>query len=170
MNSGLWINRAFGLSRICGAAFIAGAIGPFAGMVQPAYASILEGRWKSIDGILLVDVVPCGDVFCGRLVGKGNRCLGQILKLKPVEDDPLVLSGELDLAENYGSYTVYAIIRGKEGERPQMKLIGGDRTHSVFSRSMPVDVLLTRVGEAACQPQGISGRQNVDKATLSAAS
>lgn len=138
-------------------------------MVQPAFASVLEGRWKSLDGILLVDVRPCGDVFCGRLVDKDDRCLRQILRLKPVEDDPLVLSGELDLAGNYGSYTVYAVIGEKEGERPQMKLIGGDRTHPIFSRNMPVDVLFARVGDAVCRPQGVSRRQTVDGTMLSAA-
>jgi hypothetical protein len=75
---------------------------------------------------------------------------------------------QVHLAENYGTHTVYAVIGRKEGEKPLMRLIGADHSHQLFSRSMPINILLTRVGDAVCPPMDISGRQNGNKTTSSA--
>jgi uncharacterized protein (DUF2147 family) len=127
-------------------------------------ATAIEGRWRTADDRLIIDIRPCGEEFCGRRVILANQrtnpekqCGRTVLTArrtqKPTSTDDLMFEGSLDLPDNGGAYAAVVTIQSSApGKAAVMRIFGRGMNQPIFSRRMPFMVEMARIGDAACQP------------------
>ena len=125
-------------------------------------ATAIEGRWRTTDNRLTIDISRCSEGFCGRRVivdqtNPDRQCDRTVLTVAlaepPTRAEEVVLSGKLDLPENGGAHTAVVTIRpAAPGQSVLMKILGRGVDEPIFSRRMPLMVEMARVGDAVCQP------------------
>ena len=143
-----------------------------AGPVPVYVGGDLNGRWagqpmgyldpakvcgsKGCD--LTLDIVRCGDYWCGIRVEKSNECGGVALNLTPpkVVDPkvtPIVLNGKLELAEGTQPYVIEAVLGALlDGEPTQLTMVGDTGPElMMMRRSFPFRTVMARTGEAVCK-------------------
>lgn len=137
---------------------------------QPSGPIQVAGRWHSDrvwdmsrratdckDGKcgLTLDVVACGDSWCGIQVGENGACGLAALKLdagKAASSGGMLFSGNLQLAGGTEPYIVEAYLQPPAGTAPMMLSMTGDTGGELkmFRRSFPFHATLARTGEATC--------------------
>jgi hypothetical protein len=153
---------------------VAAAAATSAGATPPAdgiAAATIAGRWQGsnymlaarapdCDGgkcTLTLDIVPCGDGWCGIEVASDNKCGGTALKLDGGEKGggSTVFKGHLELARGTEPYVVQAYLVAASGDDKEWLEIQGDTggEFRVFRRSFPFNAHLVRAGDAICRTE-----------------
>ena len=105
---------------------------------------------------LTLDIVACGDGWCGIEVGSNNACGATALKFdagKSETSGGWLFSGKLELARGTEPYVVESYLQPRQDETPMELAITGDTggEFRAFRRSFPFHATLTRTGEAVCK-------------------
>ena len=127
----------------------------------------IAGRWQGnnwfedTSGVLTLDIVACGDGWCGIRVAANDMCAGTALKVGAgtVEEDNAQFEGTLELAPGTEPYTVHATIFPPEEGKPLAMQITGDTggQFRAYRRSFPFEAQIARVRDAVCEaPQTVS--------------
>lgn len=129
-------------------------------------ASIV-GRWQGPswagegEARLTLDIVACGQGWCGVRVAANDTCGGTALKVNAgiVEENNAQFEGTLELAAGTEPYTVHATIFTPELDAKLTMQITGDTggQYRAYRRSFPFEAQLARIKDAVCHaPQTIS--------------
>jgi hypothetical protein len=131
----------------------------------------IAGRWtgnttaQKSKGPLTLDIVACGNAWCGIKVEAGDKCGATALKLdsvKPLGDarsDSLQFDGSLELAEGTEAYVVQAWLIPRKDTGALALQIKGDTGGQFrpYRRLFPFETQLSRVGDAICHaPRTVS--------------
>jgi hypothetical protein len=104
---------------------------------------------------LTLDIVGCGEGWCGILVGAGNVCGESALKLDAGkgERDGLIFKGTLQLARGTEPYVVEAWLEPAAEDHPASLQLTGDTGGEFrpFRRAFPFNAMLARASEAQCR-------------------
>jgi hypothetical protein len=130
-------------------------------------AADIAGRWQGESwsqdsgGSLTLDIVACGEGWCGIRVAANDACRGTALKVNAgtVEENNARFEGTLELAPGTEPYTVHATIFPPEEGRQLAMQITGDTggTFRAFRRSFPFEAQMARTRDAVCHaPQAVS--------------
>lgn len=142
-----------------------------AGPVPAYWGGDLNGRWKGqpmgyldpakVCGAkgcdLTLDIVRCGEKWCGIKLEKADACGGVALTLTPhQEKDPAVtpvLDGKLELADGTQPYVIEAVLRpGADGKMTQLTMVGDTGPElMIMRRSFPFRAVMARIGDAVCK-------------------
>jgi hypothetical protein len=137
-------------------------------------AANIAGRWQGdswasdASGPLTLDIVACGEGWCGIKVEANDKCGGTALKIDAgvMQDDYVQFTGTLQLAPGTEPYVVHTSIFMPTPDDPPgtpLKLqITGDTggEFRAYRRSFPFEAQMARVRDAACQaPQTVSALQ-----------
>jgi hypothetical protein len=121
---------------------------------------MMSARAPDCDGgrcTLTLDIVPCGDGWCGIEVAADNKCGGTALKLDAGETSrgSTVFKGRLELAHGTEPYVVQAYLVPASDDDTQRLEIQGDTggEFRVFRRSFPFNANLVRAGDAICRTE-----------------
>jgi hypothetical protein len=155
------------LCVLAAAATPAAAVSPDAGSA----AATIAGRWQGPNYILArngdcsggkctltLDIVACGNGWCGIEVAQDMSCGGTALKLDGGEsgNGSTLYKGRLELAEGTEPYIVQAyLIPAASGDGKEWLEIQGDTggEFRVFRRSFPFNAQLARTGNAVCKTE-----------------
>lgn len=135
-----------------------------------AGAASIAGRWQGPNYILArngdcsggncmltLDIVACGQGWCGIEVAQDMSCGGTALKLDAGEagNGSTLYKGRLELAAGTEPYIVQAYLVAASGEDKEWLEIQGDTggEFRVFRRSFPFNAQLARAGEAVCKTE-----------------
>lgn len=144
------------------------AASPLAAAISPAN---IAGRWqgeswaKDAGGKLTLDIVRCGEGWCGVKVEADNSCGGTALKIDAgkMEGDYVQFNGSLQFAPKTEPYVVQVSIFEPGTDEPagaSLKLqITGDTggEFRAYRRSFPFEAELSRTQDAVCHaPQTVS--------------
>jgi hypothetical protein len=130
-------------------------------------AANIAGRWEGQSyareggGKLTLDVVACGQGWCGIKVEAGDKCAGTALKIDggTPEGTSLSFKGTLQLASGTEPYVVEAGLYAPDETTPLTLHILGDTggEFRAYRRSFPFEVHMVRVRDAVCHaPQNVS--------------
>jgi hypothetical protein len=124
----------------------------------------IAGRWTGetlgmTRGVpITLDIVACGNAWCGVKVEAGDKCGGTALKVDFVgplgdpQSDDLLFDGTLELAPGTEPYTVHAWLLSANEKHPLMIQMRGDTggVYREYRRSFPFEARLVRVKDAVC--------------------
>jgi uncharacterized low-complexity protein len=106
---------------------------------------------------LTLDIVRCGEGWCGIEVGQKDACGGTALKLDAGEpaNGSTIFKGRLELAHGTEPYVVQAYLVPASGGSSEGLEIEGDTggEFRAFRRSFPFNAHLVRAGEAVCKSE-----------------
>jgi uncharacterized protein (DUF2147 family) len=125
-------------------------------------AAPIEGRWRTADNRLIIDIGRCGQEFCGRRVMSQDEnvvseaaCERTVFSVKRTSESGeglLRFEGNLDLGEHGGVYKIKVQMRpATSGETRAMHILGWNDETPMFSRRLPLDVEMVRAGDAKCR-------------------
>ena len=106
---------------------------------------------------LTLDIVACGDSWCGIEVNENNTCGATALRFDAGKltgmADGVLFSGKLELARGTEPYVVEAHMQPAGDGTPMQLSMTGDTggEFRVFRRSFPFNATLARTGEATCK-------------------
>jgi hypothetical protein len=128
---------------------------------QAIEANAIEGRWRSRDDLSIIDITRCGPDYCGQHVKLPDQntpegsCLRTILNIKPALSDTgsPTFEGKLDLDDGAGPYPVSLLL---SDDARTMTILGNKEKFPIWSRVIPFQIPMVRVGNAACFPPPIS--------------
>jgi hypothetical protein len=157
------------MSVICvlvAAAFASDAIAAD-GKVTDAKTVDIAGRWQGQSwrlekgAELTLDIVACGDGWCGIRVMANDACGGTALKLNAgsMEGETLVFTGTLELAKDTEPYVVQTYMMQPGDGAPATLQITGDTggEFRIYRRTFPFEATLARLSDAVCKaPQTVS--------------
>jgi hypothetical protein len=107
--------------------------------------------------VLKLDVVACGDGWCGIELGKEDRCGATALRLGKgtPEAGRASFEGKLELAKGTEPYVVRAFLGSSSLDgKPSLEIIGDTGGEfRMFRRSFPFQTTLLRSGEPHCKPE-----------------
>lgn len=107
--------------------------------------------------MMRLDVVACGEGWCGIELGKDDKCGGTALRLSKGKDETgqSFFEGKLELAKGTEPYVVRAfLIPDGAGGKPSLHIIGDTGGEfRIFRRSFPFQTTLARSGEPHCKPE-----------------
>jgi hypothetical protein len=116
----------------------------------------IEGRWENAKQDLVLDVVRCGERYCGRIVRSGDQCAQTVLTVSPkaasAEVSQPAFDGELALPGRGHPYKARVTLTGAG----KMQIVGDEVDPSFVRRSFPFHALLARVGDARCRSNATS--------------
>jgi uncharacterized protein (DUF2147 family) len=126
-------------------------------------AAPIEGRWRTADNRLIIDIGRCGEEFCGRRVMSHDEnvvseaaCERTVFSVKPAAQAGEGLSrfeGNLDLGEHGGVYKIQVQMRPATSDQTRaMRVLGWNNETPMMSRRLPLDVEMVRAGDAKCRP------------------
>lgn len=130
----------------------------------------IAGRWQGPswagdgEASLTLDIVACGQGWCGIRVADNDKCAGTALKLNAgiVEENYAQFEGTLQLAAGTEAYTVHATIFPPEPDNKLTMQITGDTggQYRAFRRSFPFEAQIARIKDAVCHaPETVSSLQ-----------
>jgi hypothetical protein len=134
-------------------------------------AANIAGRWQGdswaneAGGPLTLDIVACGEGWCGIKVEANDACGGTALKIDAgvIQDDYIQFTGTLQLASGTEPYVVHTSIFMPTPDDPPgtpLKLqITGDTggQFRAYRRSFPFEAQMARITDAVCHaPQTVS--------------
>ena len=155
------------LSGVC----VLAAAAPLTAAVSPAN---IAGRWQGQawaeqqkEAVLTLDIVRCGEGWCGIKVAADNSCGATALKLDAgkiePESDYVEFNGSLQLAPKTEAYVVQVSILAPAsdeapGTPPKLQITGDTGGQfRAYRRSFPFEAQLARSGDAVCHaPQTVS--------------
>jgi len=155
------------LSVICVLVAAALASGAIAADVK---VTDVAGRWQGqswrleAGTQLTLDIVACGDGWCGIRVTGNDTCGGTALKLDggAPDGDNLMFKGTLELAPGTEPYVVQAyLMPASEGSPLALQIIGDTGGEfRAYRRSFPFEATMARASDAVCHaPQRVSSAQ-----------
>jgi hypothetical protein len=107
--------------------------------------------------MLRLDVVACGEGWCGVELSKDDKCGGTALRLGKgkAEPDRATYEGKLELAKGTEPYVVRAFLASNApGGKPSLEIIGDTGGEfRMFRRSFPFQTTLSRSGDPHCKPE-----------------
>jgi hypothetical protein len=110
--------------------------------------------------MLTLDIVACGNGWCGIKVESGEKCAATVLKIGAgaVDEDTARFEGTLELAPGTEPYEIHVAVFPPNGDRPQMEITGDTGgEYRAYRRSFPFEAALARVQDAVCHaPQTVS--------------
>ncbi len=117
--------------------------------------------WEKGHGNLTLDIVACGDGWCGIQVGVEDKCGATALKIGggSVDEGTARFEGTLELAPGTEPYTVHVAVFAREVGKPLGLQVTGDTggEFRAFRRSFPFEAALFRTQDAVCHaPQTVS--------------
>jgi hypothetical protein len=124
----------------------------------------IGGRWtgdtydQKTGSLITLDIVACGNSWCGIMVEAGDKCGATAMKVDFVEplgdpqSDSLRFDGTLELAPGTEPYMVQAWLLSANEKHPLMIQISGDTggVYREYRRSFPFEARLVRVQDAVC--------------------
>lgn len=131
----------------------------------------IAGRWmgdtytQNAAAPLTLDIVACGNAWCGIKVEAGGKCGGTALKVEPAtplpdnESDSLQFNGSLELAAGTEPYVVQAWLMPPSDNGSLTLQITGDTggEYRAYRRSFPFEAQMARINDAVCHaPQTVS--------------
>lgn len=130
----------------------------------------IAGRWQGNSwseesgNTLTLDIVACGNGWCGIRVAANDMCAGTALKVGAgiVEENNAQFEGTLELAPGTEPYTVHATIFPPEEGKPLAMQITGDTggQFRAYRRSFPFEAQIARIKDAVCHaPATVSSLQ-----------
>lgn len=152
------------LSALC----VFAAATPLSATISPA---TIAGRWQGdswandAGGKLTLDIVRCGEGWCGVKVDTENHCGGTALKVDAgsLDGDYVQFNGTLQLAPKTEPYVVQVSVFPPEvNEAPGTPLklqITGDTggQFRAYRRSFPFEATLERIQDSVCHaPETVS--------------
>ncbi|MFA5900087.1 MAG: hypothetical protein WC829_13370 [Hyphomicrobium sp.] len=153
---------------ILGAVCVLVAASQLSAAISPAN---IAGRWQgdswANEGAskLTLDIVRCGEGWCGVKVEANNSCGGTALRLDAgtSEEEFVQFKGSLQLAAKTEPYVVQVSIFGPDsnepaGSAPKLQITGDTGGQfRAYRRSFPFEAQLVRVQDAVCRmPQTVS--------------
>jgi hypothetical protein len=104
---------------------------------------------------LTLDIVACGDGWCGITVDDQGACGAKSMQLSPMPEEPNGFLGRLSLAAGADDYAVQVIWRDPEPGQPAVLYISGNTgpEFMMFRRSFPLEARLARSGDVVCKPE-----------------
>ncbi len=105
---------------------------------------------------MTLDIVRCGETWCGIEVTKNNTCGATALKFRSLEGaerSGVSFEGELQLAAATEPYVISGFVETPlEGKGPARLHMTGDTggEFRIWRRSFPFHATLARVGDAVC--------------------
>ena len=150
------------------AALLAAGAGAAGSSLKPIQ---IAGRWtgdtylEKSGGPLTLDIVACGDAWCGIKVEAGDKCGGTALKVEYVEplpdnqSDSLQFNGSLELAPGTEPYVVQAWMTPPQDNAGLSLQLTGDTggEYRAYRRSFPFEAQMVRTQDAICHaPQTVS--------------
>jgi hypothetical protein len=112
----------------------------------------IGGRWNAQDRALTLDIVPCGDRWCGVQVTHGAQCGSTVLQLDFKPDEyGIHFTGRLTLAAPTKPYMVSAsLVRAPDGTL-SIHMIGNTGTElRLHTRTFAFSALMVRLGDPVC--------------------
>lgn len=134
----------------------------------------IAGRWmgdtytQNSGGALTLDIVACGNAWCGIRVEADGKCGGTALKVEHVaplpdnQSDSLQFNGSLELAPGTEPYVVQAWLMPPSDNGALTLQITGDTggEYRAYRRSFPFEAQMARLKDAVCHaPQTVSSLQ-----------
>lgn len=127
----------------------------------------IAGRWQGPtwagEGAqpLTLDIVACGQGWCGIRVAANDSCGGTAMKVNAgtVDENNAQFEGTLELASGTEAYTIHATIFPPEPNEHLAMQITGDTggQYRAYRRSFPFEAQLARIKDATCHaPQTVS--------------
>jgi hypothetical protein len=160
------------LKRILASICVLATAAPLAaeGNLKPVQ---IAGRWTGDTytdksggpSALTLDIVACGNAWCGIKVEAGDKCGGTALKVEYVEplpdnqSDSLQFNGSLELAPGTEPYVVQAWMTPPQDNAGLSLQLTGDTggEYRAYRRSFPFEAQMVRTQDAICHaPQTVS--------------
>jgi uncharacterized protein (DUF2147 family) len=122
------------------------------GEAQAAGASDLTGRWSASRPKLTLDIVRCGEGWCGIEVTEGARCGRTVLRLETARavSGPMVsFAGRLEVIAEAEPYAVGATLQS-QGNAAVLWMLGHTGATLLPRRMYPLNAYFTRLGDPIC--------------------
>jgi uncharacterized protein (DUF2147 family) len=133
--------------RRCGALAIAalGMLAFTAGTALAIEAKAIEGRWRTADNRLIIDIAPRGESFAGagswRTISEQvqrDRVNELFWRSRRTNRRRTRMSGKLDLPENGGVLTAVSPSDLARPDKPCLEILDRGMNEPIFSRRMPL--------------------------------
>ena len=117
----------------------------------------LTGRWTSANHKYVLDIVKCGEDWCGVKINADQSCGAIALRLSHVAKAGTIvmLNGRLDLQPEIEPYEVSISFDNANNANPtQIQMLGDpNEAPSLMTRTIRFYDLLARSGEAQCKAE-----------------
>ena len=147
----------------------------FIAFAGPVLASELEGRWQAEavsslrtifkgrpaeeEARFVLDLGPCGTRYCGWLVTPENGCgptvfvgdaifVADAISVGSTDNNTLV--GSLELPGHADAYKAVVTVQKSDASTSEMRIYSGDKFRPIFSRRMPFEARLRKIGDSVC--------------------
>lgn len=112
-----------------------------------------EGRWVANNQSLTLDLLRCGDGWCGIEVTQAGACGRTVLRARSDDDDGQ-LTGRLELATDSQPYMIAATLYRRSPSDPGTLMISGHTGNrfEAWRRTYPYSVTFARSGDVTCRP------------------
>ena len=120
--------------------------------VRAADAPDLTGRWSASRPKLTLDIVRCGEGWCGTEVTEGARCGRTALRLDIAREatGPMVgFTGRLEVIAEAEPYAVGATLQS-QGSAAVLWMLGHTGATLLPRRMYPLNAYFTRLGDPVC--------------------
>jgi hypothetical protein len=115
-----------------------------------------EGRWVASNKSLTLDLLRCGDGWCGVEVTQAGACGRTVLRARSNNDDDerYQLTGRLELATEGQPYMIAITLYQRSPSDPGELLISGHTGNRFepWRRTYPYEMAFARSGEVTCRP------------------
>ncbi len=115
----------------------------------------LTGRWTSAKHKFVLDIVKCGETWCGVKINADQSCGEVALRLRHVAKAgaTVMLVGRLDLQPEIEPYEVSVTFDNANNANPtEVQMLGDPNvTPSLLTRTIQFYDLLARSGDAQCK-------------------
>ncbi len=122
-------------------------------------AAAVEGRWRSQEPALTLDMARCAEGFCGMAVDASGQCGRRVLTFAALAPPAgLQPSGRLQLPEHRAPLDArVALALQRPGAPPSLEIAAVEAGSGAFMRRVfPFQAWLVRIGDAACAVQPVS--------------
>lgn len=122
------------------------------GQAHAADAPDLTGRWSAQRPRLILDIVRCGEGWCGIEVTEGARCGRTALRLEAARDasGPMPsFAGRLEVIPEAQPYAVSVTLKD-QGSAAVLWMLGHTGTALQPRRVYPLNANFVRLGDPAC--------------------
>jgi hypothetical protein len=123
------------------------------GVARAESQQTYEGRWVASNQSLTLDLLRCGDGWCGVEVTKAGACGRTVLRARSGDEEGQ-LTGRLELTTESQPYMIAINLYRRSASDPGKLMISG-HTGTRFEpwrRTYPYAVVFARASDVTCQP------------------